>query len=219
MQSQSDKLQEDKEMKRLFVALMLIAFVTTGAFAQIVLGVTGVQYYEEVDGKLPTVGQAWEQFKEGTGVYWGGYGEIILGKLGLGLSFNQQTYKDPFNSPLEDMWNYDVNFFLSYHLFGGRAFIDPFLQAGVGMMAYDYKNKEDLRQEPGWEWLGDDPLFGSLYYDFGFGLGINLGGIGIFAKGMWNIQSNEPLYYEDGGEMFSWPVMPFKWVFGAKLIL
>lgn len=216
MQSQSDELQEDKEMKRLFVALMLIAFVTTGAFAQIVLGVTGVQYYEEVDGKLPTVGQAWEQFKEGSGVYWGGYGEIILGKLGFGLSFNQQTYEYSLD-PREDMWNYDVNFFLSYHLFGGRAFLDPFLQAGYGMMAFDYKNKEQAKEL--YPTLTEDPLFASTYYDFGFGLGINLGGLGVFAKGMWNIPTNEPLYNQTGEVTWSWPIMPFKWVFGAKLIL
>lgn len=216
MQSQSDELQEDKEMKRLFVALMLIAFVTTGAFAQIVLGVTGVQYYEKVDGKYPTVGQAWEQFKEGTGVFLGGYGEIIFHKLGIGLSFNQQTYDQDLPS-VDHMWNYDVNLFLSYHLFGGRAFIDPFLQAGYGMMAYDYKNKEEAKALYS---LTDDPLFASTYYDFGLGLGINLGGLGIFAKGMWNIPTNEPVYDQtNGGTLWSWPIMPFKWVFGAKLIL
>ena len=68
--------------------------------------------------------------------------------------------------------------------------------------------------------VSDDPMFASLYYDFGLGLGINLGSIGIFAKAMWNIQSDEPLYSESiGEEIWSWPVMPFKWVFGAKLIL
>ncbi len=230
MQSQSDELQEDKEMKRLFVALMLIAFVTTGAFAQIVLGVTGVQYYQEdASGKLPTLSESWADFKEGTGVYWGGYAEIILGKLGLGLSFNQQTYKDPWelattgglSAEAFDQWNYDINFFMSYHLFGGRAFIDPFLQAGVGMLAYDWKNKDMLATVYD---VSEDPMMASAYFDFGFGLGINLGGIGIFAKGMWNVKSNEPITSSEDVygviyEIPDWPVMPFKWVFGAKLIL
>ncbi|HAE21652.1 MAG TPA: hypothetical protein DCG47_04920 [Spirochaetaceae bacterium] len=204
-------------MKKALLVLTLAVFVATGAFAQIVLGITGVQYYEEVNGKLPTVKEAWADFKEGTGVFWGGYGEIVLGKLGLGLSFNQQTFKDEFERAL-DTWNYDVNFFLSYHLFGGRALLDPFLQAGVGMMAFDYKDKEAARA---FYTLTDDPLFASSYFDFGLGLGINLGGIGIFGKGMWNVQSDEPLYsQEDGGTpIFSWPILPFKWVFGVKLIL
>ncbi len=210
-------------MKRTLLVLAIVALLTTGAFGQIVLGITGVQYYEkDASGNLPTLSQAWSDFKDGTGVYWGGYGELILHKLGLGLSFNQQTYS---NSDILspdyglDMWNYDVNFFLSYHILGGRSFIDPFLQAGVGEIAYDYKDKAAARLV--YPDLTDDPLFGSIYTDFGFGLGINLGGIGIFAKGMWNVQSDKPLYSQtnSGVEIFSWPVMPFKWVFGAKLIL
>jgi hypothetical protein len=212
-------------MKKIFLALVMVALITTGAFAQLVIGVTGVQYYEEdVNGDLPSLSDSWEDFKDGEGVYWGGYVELILSKLGLGISFNQQTYEDPFGDSTFDMWNYDVNFFLAYHLFGGRAFIDPFLQAGVGLMAYDYKNKDDLRDyyaiaDPSVV-ISDDPMFGSMYYDFGLGLGVNLGSVGIFAKAMWNIQSDEPLYNEDYGyEIFEWPVMPFKWTFGAKLIL
>lgn len=205
-------------MKRTLLVLAIVALLTTGAFGQVVLGVTGVQYYEKVDGNLPTLSQAWSDFRDGTGVYWGGYGEIILHNLGLGLSFNQQTFADPVD-PAYDMWNYDVNFFLSYHILGGRSLIDPFLQAGVGEMAYDYKNKDAARAGD-YPDLTDDPLFASIYTDFGLGLGINLGGIGIFAKGMWNVQSDKPLYSQTGDvPLFEWPIMPFKWVFGAKLIL
>ena len=205
-------------MKRTLLVLAIVALLTTGAFGQIVLGITGMQYYEkDASGNLPTLSQAWSDFRDGTGVYWGGFGEIILHKLGLGLSFNQQTFPDLVD-PRLDMWNYDVNFFLSYHILGGRSLIDPFLQAGVGEMAYDYKDKTAAREV---YTLTDDPLFGSIYTDFGLGLGINLGGIGIFAKGMWNVQSDKPLYSLLDGTtpIFSWPIMPFKWVFGAKLIL
>jgi hypothetical protein len=205
-------------MKKIFLALAMVSFITTAAFGQLVLGVSAVQYYNEDT----SISDSWEHFKDGEGVYWGGYIELILGKLGLGVSFNQQTDKAPqdFGSAY-DMWNYDVNLFLAYHVFGGKAFIDPFLQAGVGIMAYDYKNKDQIREMTGfYDAVSDDPLFGSLYYDFGLGLGINLGGIGIFAKAMWNIQSDEPLYSESfGEEIWEWPVMPFKWVFGAKIIL
>lgn len=207
-------------MKKAILVLAIFAFVATGAFGQLVLGVTGVQYYEEdpVTGKLPTLGEAWGDFRDGTGVYWGGFAELIMGKTGLGLSFNQQTLKDASEpSGILDMWNYDVNLSLSYHVFGGRAFIDPFLQAGVGLLAFDYKDKAGAATiyngiNP------DEPLFGSNYFDFGLGLGVNFGGIGIFFKGMYNVQSSTPLY-ENNGYSYPWPVMPFKWVFGAKLIL
>lgn len=206
-------------MKKIFMALSMVTLITTAAFGQLVFGVTGVQYYEEDTA----IAESWEQFKDGDGVYWGGYAEIIMNKLGFGVSFNQQTDADPDGDTKFDMWNYDANFFLSYHLFGGRAFLDPFLQAGVGLMAYDYKNKDELEDwyesMDMYDMVSDDPLFGSLYYDFGLGLGVNLGSIGIFAKAMWNIQSDEPLYSDDYGPVFEWPVMPFKWIFGAKLIL
>ena len=202
-------------MKKILLALVMIAFITTAAFGQLVLGITGVQYYQE-DTSLS---ESWDQFKDGESVYWGGYGELILDKLGLGISFNQQTDAAPDGYTEYDMWNYDVNFFLSYHLFGGRAFIDPFLQTGLGIMAYDYKNKDALSEALGGVEISDDPIYGSMYYDFGLGLGINLDSVGIFAKAMWNIQSDEPLYSEDYGPVEEWPVLPFKWTFGAKLIL
>ena len=120
------------------------------------------------------------------------------------------------------MWSYDLNLYLSYHLFGGRAFIDPFLQGGFGMNAYDFKNSEDKTSSNS---LGpDDPLFASAYWDFGAGLGLNLGGLGIFFKGAYMVPMEGALTGTDwdGNE---YDIMPwylngdFKWTFGAKLIL
>jgi hypothetical protein len=204
--------------KKLLLVLAIVMIVTTGAFAQLTFGVTGVQYFEEdAEGNLPTLSEAFDSFKEGTGVYWGGFAEIILGKLGLGLSFNQQTYEDAFD-PLYDQWNYDANLYLAYHIFGGRALLDPFLQAGAGIWAYDYKNKEELQLI--YTDMTDDPIAGCMYYDFGLGLGVNLGSIGVFVKAMWNIQSDEPLYSQEGTfQIIELDVMPFKWVLGGKILL
>ena len=209
-------------MKKLTIALVMIAVLTTGAFAQIALGVTGAQYYQEDEyGNMPSLKEAWADFQDGTGVYWGGFGEIILGKMGVGIAFNQQTYV---NEPDRDfdMWNYDVNLYLSYHIFGGSAFIDPFLEAGFGVNAYDYKNKDKLVEKyPTYTW-SDDPLMGSSYVGIGAGIGINLGSVGIFTKVLWNKQSDEPLY-TNGNEFESpipeLPIMPLKWFFGAKILL
>ena len=208
-------------LKKTILVLAIFTFVATGAFGQIVLGISGVQYYQEdANGNLPSLSEAWGDFKDGTGVYGGIFAELILGNTGLGLSFNQQTYEDLVD-PVLDMWNYDVNLSLSHHIFGGRAFIDPFLQAGVGLFAYDYKNKEEVKALYYPDLVIDDPLAGSAYFDFGLGLGVNFGSLGIFFKAMWNVQSQDPLYSqtEAGYEIYPLPVMPFKWVFGAKLIL
>jgi hypothetical protein len=222
-------------MKKIFLALAMVALITTGAFGQIVLGITGNQYvFEGEDGSVPTLGSAFEDFQDGVGTYWGLFGEIILGKLGFGLAFNYQDvpnfYYDEFyetNVYYEEMWSYDLNIYASYHLLGGRSFLDPFLQAGFGMNAYDFKNAEDKNE---FNSLGpDDPLFASPYWDFGAGLGLNLGGLGIFFKGAFMVPMDGALVGETwpdiDGNTYEYEIWPwylngdFKWTFGAKLIL
>ena len=220
-------------MKKIFLALAMVAFITTGAFAQLVFGVSGNQYvFEDEMGNIPSLSEVFDDFSEGTGTYWGVFGEIILGKLGIGLAFNYQDvptfdyYDDYFGwVTYPDMWSYDVNIYASYHLFGGRAFLDPFVQAGFGMNAYDFKNQEDKTPDNS---LGpDDPMFASAYTDFGAGLGLNLGSVGIFFKGTFIVPMEGTLtgtYWDEfgGGE---YEIMPwymngdFKYTFGAKLIL
>lgn len=207
-------------MKKTLLVLAIALVAVTGTFAQITFGLSAQQYYmRDANGDLPTMSEAWQDFQDGTGVYGGVFGEIIFGQLGLGMSFNQQTYED-LTDPVLDMWNYDLNFYAAYHLFGGRAFIDPFVQAGLGIWAFDYVDKDAVRASY-YPTLTDDPLMGAAYMDLGLGCGINLGMVGIFVKGMWNFQSNEPLYsQEDGGTpIMELEVMPFKWVFGAKILL
>ncbi len=207
-------------MKRALLIVAIIAIATTGAFAQLTFGLSAQQYYEEdANGDLPTMSEAWADFRDGVGVYAGGFGELIFGQLGVGLSFNQQTFvDDAYPSGERDMWNYDMNVYASYHIFGGRAFIDPFLQAGLGVWAFDYKNKDEAEVSLGTT-LTDDPLMGTGYMDLGLGCGINLGMVGIFVKGMWNIQSQEPLFSQDNNPLPPLDTMPFKWVFGAKVLL
>jgi len=205
--------------KKLILVVAIFAFVATGAFAQLTFGVTAAQYYQkDANGDLPSLATAFDDFKDGTGVYWGGFGEIILDDMGIGLSFNQQTYEDALY-PAATMWNYDVNVYLAYHIFGGKAFLDPFLQAGLGMQAYDFKDREAAKLATYLDPTSEDPLFASAYFDFGLGLGVNLDHLGVFFKAMWNVQSDEPLYNNDGTIIWDWPIMPFKWVFGGKVLL
>lgn len=212
-------------MKRTLLVLAIVALLTTGAFGQIVLGVTGNQYvFEDANGNLPTLSSVFTDFKEGRGTYWGLFAELILHKLGVGIAFNYQdvpdfTY-DSYNYTA--MWSYDANLYLSYHILGGRSLIDPFLQSGIGMNAYDFKNKADktILNSPG----PDDPLFASAYWDFGAGLGLNLGGIGIFLKGAYMVPMQGTLkgtdWYGNTYDIMPWYLNgDFKYTFGAKLIL
>ena len=219
-------------MKKLTVVLLMFIIVSTGLFAQgLGFGLSVNQYYmEDENGDLPSLSEAWDDFLEGNGRYWGGFGEFMGRNYALGLSFNFMIDKadpefyswavDPSNY---DMWNYDVNLYLAYHFFGTKAILDPFVQAGFGIWAYDYMNKDELREEELETWVTDDPLMGSGYFDLGFGLGVNLGEFGVFFKAMYNFQSDEPLYGQDQSgtayEVFELPVMPMKWTFGAKMLI
>ena len=217
-------------MKKLTVILIMFAIVSTSLFAQgLGFGLSVNQYYMEDDnGDLPTLSEAWDDFKEGNGRYWGGFGELMGRNYALWLSFNFMIDRaDPAywedvmlydDASAFDMWNYDVNLYLAYHFFGTKSILDPFVQAGFGVWVYDYMNKDALRDE-GETWVTDDPLMGSAYFDLGAGLGINLGGFGVFFKAMYNFQLDEPLYGEEDQTIFELPVMPLKWTFGAKMLI
>ena len=222
-------------MKKMLIVLAMATFVATGVFAQLTFGITGLQYYQEDEnGDLPSISDAWKDFEDGNSVYYGGFVEVIGRKLGLGLSFNYAP--DQMNAysmtPEYDLMSYDVNLYLSYHLFGGRSFLDPFLQAGIGMMGWDYMNKDDLEDLIGGENVDDnDPLMASAYWDVGFGLGVNLGPVGIFAKAMFNREIKDAVKGEYDNDFYdpllagkeydipAYGTMPFKWVFGAKILL
>ncbi len=194
-------------MKRTILFLAIFCFVLSGAFAQLSFGVSVQQYFERnEEGKLPGFSEAWKSFQDGEGLYWGLFAEIMAGKLGVGFSFNNQVYSndDPLID-LPDMWNYDANAYLAVHLFGGKAFIDPFAQIGVGQWGFGFVESSD-------------PMMASWYMDYGVGLGLNIGIVGAFVKAMWNQQLDEPVEVQ-GGYAWEFPVMPFKWVFGAKVIL
>uniref|UniRef100_A0A7C3EAQ0 Outer membrane protein beta-barrel domain-containing protein n=1 Tax=Gracilinema caldarium TaxID=215591 RepID=A0A7C3EAQ0_9SPIR len=224
-------------MKKLIAILALGALVATGAFAELSLGISGVQYYQEDEnGNLPSLQQAWKDFQDGTGVYYGGFGEILGKHWGLGLAFNYDPEAGSsyvYNNVYAKFMSYDVNLYLSYHLFGGAAFLDPFVEAGFGMTAFDYLNKDELNSDsilaPYVD--DDDPLFASAYTTVGIGLGLNLKPIGVFFKANWVKESKNLVKgtydsdYPDinlaGKEYYiePWFVMPFRWTFGAKLLL
>lgn len=228
-------------MKKLIAILALGALVVTGAFAELTLGVSGAQYYmEDSNGNLPSLQQAWKDFQDGTGVYYGGFAEILGRHWGLGLAFNYtptggiyvNPYYDGLTLTLDDFqtMSYDVNLYLSYHLFGGAAFLDPFVEAGFGITAFDYLNKDKLNSDPSLAPSidDDDPLFASSYTTVGLGLGLNLKPIGVFFKANWCKEGKSPVkgtYDSDtpnAGQQYEisqWSVMPFRWTFGAKLIL
>ncbi len=224
------------------------ALVATGAFADLSFGISGVQYF---DDDSTTVQEAFKNLQDGVGVFYGGFVEITGKHMGLGASFNFNM-DDSYGVTAMDTMQYDFNLYMSYHLFGNHFFIDPFVNFGIGMNAYAYQDAAAAKQymKDYYDYMyiypypedayidEDDPLYASLYCDFSAGLGINLGGIGIFVKGSYvmpldgvvkgtyddDIYDYDQywLYYISPGDEYdipAWFTSNFKWTFGARINL
>ena len=97
-------------MKKFIAIFALGALVVTGAFAELTLGVSGAQYYmEDSNGNLPSLQQAWKDFQDGTGVYYGGFAEILGRHWGLGLAFNYDPLQDGIDPETGDPNPYGIS--------------------------------------------------------------------------------------------------------------
>lgn len=206
-----NKSPKETTMKRLILITMIAVLAVSSAFAKITIGVTSNQYYPGVDGSVvPSLENAWNDLITLNNVYFGGFVEMNGKNNAFGVSFNFATNE----GSSSELWAYDLNTYWAYHFFGTRAFLDLFIQGGVGIISYDYMDKTAYE-------LADNyaPQLSAFYADFGPGLGINLGNLGIFTKVMFNFRLPWQLSDSYGTPIPLWPLMPAKWVFGAKVTL
>jgi len=215
-------------MKKRYLAIaLLVAFAGAGAFAQLAIGGSGA-LYGDMDAMKNDTDAVIQNFKNGEGLFYGPFIELGMGKLGLGVSGNFSFYEEDGSfeqdgSEMIEMMTYDISVYLQIHVFKYRSFIDPFLEGGIGMMAKDYQNS-DVDPDP------ENPMAGTKYFEFGGGLGINLGPLGIFAKAlyMWPFAPVEGTweYYDEYHvkqtgtySLDTFPMENFKVLLGAKVIL
>lgn len=189
-------------MKKFFAVFLMAAVLGSGAFAQVFVGVSGALHMDE---KLSAADIS-ERFQKGDGIFYGPFAEISFGNLGLGLSVNLSFYERSveYTDALlithvftYNLMDYDVTGYVSYHLFGSTALLDPFGELGFGMMATDLASTADKEL---YNPFVDSPFMASNYWYAALGLGINLGGIGIFGKFSFNYPVFEPVEatYKDG---------------------
>jgi hypothetical protein len=79
---------------------------------------------------LPTAEQAIQTLSANSQPLWGLGWEVVLRNIGFG-----GTYLVNFTRDAQKDWQidwYGQALFISYHLLGGSAFIDPFIQTGLG---------------------------------------------------------------------------------------
>jgi hypothetical protein len=204
-------------MNRKFTAILAIAaLVVAGASAQLMIGVSGaipMGSTDQLDAQ-----QIMTQLEDGNGVLYGGLVELGLGKLGLGVSANTMTY---YVSDLDTTYRiYDINAYLSLHLFGAKAFLDPFGELGGGLIGTGYDSTD----------ISSADLFidASYYWYAAAGLGVNLGPLGVFAKFAYNFAIPEAVTSDEmpdgypafGTSLFGGSYLPpYRFTLGAKILL
>lgn len=195
--------------KKLTAVLILAAMLVAGASAQLMIGVSGAL---PMDSKDTSYSQIADQFQSGQGIFYGGFVELGLGRVGFGVSANTMTLHDDYFDQNYDI--IDADLYVAFHLFGARALLDPFAELGYGVIGTQYESQTD--------WLD------ASYYWYGaLGLGVNLGPVGISAKFAYNNAVSTPVQLEDGSDApafgtsyFGSPYLPpYRVTIAAKLIL
>ncbi len=113
-------------MRRAMIILVLLAAASAG-FAVPVVSLTGAMA-ANFDA-VPSVQQAMEGFQANRPI-WGFGWEVVPRRLGIGGLLMVNFFRDAASQWVLD-WSAQP-LYLSYHIFGGGAFLDPFLQAGFG---------------------------------------------------------------------------------------
>jgi hypothetical protein len=182
-------------MRKIVVALIFVAVVSTGAFAQLMFGLSGALHMDE---KL-TGREINARFKSGEGIFYGGFAEFVGKNFGVGITGNVSSYNGDLNGSYTynnvpyfftltntDFRDYDFTLYLSYHIFGGRAFLDPFGEFGPGVIATGFAHESKSIFESTYVPWDSSFIAASYYWYAALGLGVNLGPIGIFGKFSFN---------------------------------
>jgi hypothetical protein len=229
-------------MKKTLTALLFAVLISSGAFAQLMVGLSGALH---MDSKL-SGHEIRDRFRQGDGIFYGIQAEFVGRHMGVGLTGNfssydrEATFLDYTDASIDTktfgFTDYDLTLYLSYHLFGGHAFLDPFGEFGGGVLASGFKDSADTDIYNPYD---SSFLMASYYWYAALGLGVNLGPIGVFGKFSYNypIRSNYKAdwntdltgysgetelypYGYDGSALFENGYLPkFRFTAGVKLIL
>jgi hypothetical protein len=121
----------------------------------------------------PSVQQVLQSFNNKDQIFFLGFGwEVVFDRVGLGGMYDTNFYKD-----VEANWWLDwltEPVYLSYHLFRGGAFIDPFITVGLGCAGRVFLG--------GIPPLGKDGLYLSIFPSVGAGLALDFDGFLLSAR-------------------------------------
>jgi hypothetical protein len=187
-------------MKRIFLACILAFVLAPLGFSAPTLALT--TDIAAGFSQMPTLEAAFQNLTENPNPLWGLGWEITIRRIGLGGTYLVNFTRDQLMRWTLD-W-YGEGIYMSYHLFGGGSFIDPFVQAGIGCagrVALDPHSYSDLAIE--------------LFPVVSGGVALNLGGLSVGAKASYvPFSTPVPATWIPG-----YPVDPFQVAFFAGFIL
>lgn len=219
-----------KSIKSTIVVMMLI-FLLGGAASALdfTLGTSGALYMSE-EKFSDTDGQSiLEHFRYGEGIFYGINGEVLFDKWSVGLYsyfsfYLNEIWQDGTYLAGYDMMDADFDFSMGYHIFGAKAFLDPFVEGGIGVIT---KNINSAYDDAGTK-VYDGPPFtvqGTTYWHGGVGVGLNLGTFGFFSKLQYHAPFGTPEaeYESDFVDTVShdkpkeYPLDEVKFILGLKM--
>jgi hypothetical protein len=154
-------------MRKAIIVLVFCA-AASAAFAVPVVSLTGA-IAANFDA-VPSVQQAIETFQANQPL-WGFGWEVVPRRMGIGGLVMVNFFRDAQSAWVLDWSAQPV--YLSYHIFGGGAFLDPFIQAGIGCTG-----RVPLEGAA----VGMPSLYLSLFPFLAAGLSLNLEGFLLGAK-------------------------------------
>ena len=172
-------------MKRIFLILLLL-FILTGLLSAEVFRIGGIGAMELMNNPINKENR--QEFDTEVDIIPGLYWEVILGKLGFGMTYLVNfTSVDTVVPDMEYEWFLDwigsIDF--RYHILGNFA-IDPFIEFGLGNAGRvdisNFEDNEELR----------DPLQLSLFTQAGGGAALRLDNLYIGGKLLYRI-GNSPI--------------------------
>lgn len=173
-------------VKKALIVAIVAGFILAPAWADGQFRVAG-HTATPLDALPDPAPYAWQELVVPTdetisGWYW----EVIFNHLGLGMHYAVQFNEAFVSETGASEWYMDWkgDFFLSYHILGGGAVLDPFVEFGWANVGTAQVSSPEYVEYPDWEdelESGNAVALGFYNY-FGAGLALDLNGLLLGAK-------------------------------------
>jgi len=173
-------------MKKVMLLFVLLIFSTNFLLAEkFRIGICGASEFSEMPHGIDDFKESDEALDIMPGLYW----EVIFGNLGLGMTYNIKFFRiDSSEDGNANDWYFDWigSIDLRYHFL--RTFIlDPFIEVSLGNAG-----RVDIPDCNQFDSEQINPMYLSLFAQFGIGLAVRLEGFHIGGKLVYRTMNEPP---------------------------